>query len=95
MPNPVIAKCPICAEALSVARLECASCGTRIEGSFALGRFHQLSAEQLEFLETFIKHRGNVVKVKDQLRQPLAQRVVPMANNPLKPFLSFFTPSAV
>ena len=67
MPNPVIAKCPICAEALSVARLECASCGTRIEGSFALGRFHQLSAEQLEFLETFIKARGNFKDVEREL----------------------------
>ncbi|TMG50343.1 MAG: DUF2089 family protein, partial [Chloroflexi bacterium] len=39
MSNPVIARCPICADALTVARLECAGCGTRIEGSFALGRF--------------------------------------------------------
>ena len=37
--NPVIARCPICADTLNVARLECVSCGTRLEGSFALGRF--------------------------------------------------------
>ena len=67
MANPVIARCPICAEALSVARLECASCGTRIEGSFALGRFHQLSSEQLDFLETFIKARGNFKDVEREL----------------------------
>ena len=67
MANPVIARCPICAEALSVARLECASCGTRIEGSFALGRFHQLTAEQLDFLETFIKARGNFKDVEREL----------------------------
>ena len=67
MANPVIARCPICAETLSVARLECASCGTRIEGSFALGRFHQLTAEQLEFLETFIKARGNFKDVEREL----------------------------
>src|SRR5436309_541446 len=67
MANPVIARCPICAEALSVARLECVSCGTRIEGSFALGRFHQLSAEQLDFLETFIKARGNFKDVEREL----------------------------
>jgi hypothetical protein len=67
MSNPVIARCPICAEALSVARLECASCGTRIEGSFALGRFHQLTAEQLDFLETFIKARGNFKDVEREL----------------------------
>ena len=67
MANPVIARCPICAEALTVARLECAGCGTRIEGSFALGRFHQLTAEQLEFLETFIKARGNFKDVEREL----------------------------
>jgi hypothetical protein len=67
MTNPVIAKCPICAEALTVARLECVSCGTRIEGSFVLGRFHQLSAEQLDFLETFIRARGNFKDVEREL----------------------------
>ena len=67
MSNPVIARCPICADALTVARLECAGCGTRIEGSFALGRFHQLSPEQLEFLETFIKARGNFKDVEREL----------------------------
>ena len=67
MANPVIARCPICSEALRVTRLECESCGTRLEGSFALGRFHQLSAEQLEFLETFIKARGNFKDVEREL----------------------------
>jgi len=67
MANPVIARCPICAESLSVARLECASCGTRIEGSFALGRFHQLGADQLDFLETFIRARGNFKDVEREL----------------------------
>lgn len=67
MANPVIGRCPICAEALAVARLECAACGTRIEGSFALGRFHQLTTEQLDFLETFIKARGNFKDVEREL----------------------------
>src|SRR5712691_12329963 len=65
--NPVIARCPICAETLAVARLDCAACGTRIEGSFALGRFHRLSPEQLEFLEVFIKARGNFKDVEREL----------------------------
>jgi hypothetical protein len=67
MSNPVIARCPICADTLSVARLECSSCGTRIEGSFALGRFHHLTPDQLEFLETFIKARGNFKDVEREL----------------------------
>src|SRR5438445_9572558 len=67
MANPVIARCPICSESLRVTRLECESCGTRLEGSFVLGRFHQLTAEQLEFLETFIKARGNFKDVEREL----------------------------
>jgi len=65
--NPVIAKCPICAEELQVMRLECEGCGTRLEGTFALGRFHALVPEQLEFLETFIRARGNVKDVEREL----------------------------
>ena len=67
MPNPVIARCPICADSLQVSRLECAGCGTRLEGSFSLGRFHTLTAEQLEFLETFIRARGNFKDVEREL----------------------------
>jgi len=70
MANPVIARCPICAETLSVTRLECASCGTRLEGSFALGRFHQLTPDQLEFLETFIRGRGNFKDVERETFVP-------------------------
>ncbi len=67
MANPVIARCPICAETLRVVRLECESCGTRLEGSFALGRFNALTAEQLEFLGTFIRARGNFKEVEREL----------------------------
>lgn len=67
MANPVIAKCPICAEPLRVVRLDCDACGTRLEGSFSLGRFHALAPEQLEFLETFIRARGNVKDVEREL----------------------------
>jgi hypothetical protein len=65
--NPVVAKCPICSEQLKVSRLECDSCGTRLEGSFSLGRFHALSSDQLEFLETFIRARGNFKDIEREL----------------------------
>ncbi len=55
----VIGRCPICSAQLRVVRLECGSCGTRLEGSFSLGRFHSLTPEQLEFIEAFIRARGN------------------------------------
>lgn len=63
----VIGKCPICSAQLRVVRLECGSCGTRLEGSFSLGRFHSLAPEQLEFLEVFIRARGNFKDVEREL----------------------------
>src|SRR6266542_5303412 len=67
MANPVVAKCPICSEQLKVVRLECDSCGTRLEGSFSLGRFHALASDQLEFLEAFIRARGSFKDVEREL----------------------------
>src|SRR5688500_1311500 len=63
----VIGRCPICSHQLRVVRLECSGCGTRLEGSFSLGRFHSLSAEQLEFLEVFVRARGNFKDVEREL----------------------------
>jgi len=65
--NPVIGRCPICSESLKVVRLECEGCGTRLEGNFTLGRFQSLTADQLEFLETFIRARGNFKDVEREL----------------------------
>ncbi len=48
-------------------RLECESCGTRLEGSFTLGRFQALSDDQLVFLETFIRCRGNFKDVEREM----------------------------
>src|SRR3982074_2847646 len=67
MANPVVARCPICTEQLHVVRLECESCGTRLEASSSLGRFHSLAHEQLEFLEVFIRARGNFKDVEREL----------------------------
>ena len=38
-----------------------------MEGSFSLGRFHGLAPEQLEFLETFIRARGNFKDIEREL----------------------------
>jgi hypothetical protein len=65
--NPVVARCPVCAEQLNVVRLECDGCGTSLQGSFSLGRFHTLAPEQLEFLEVFIRARGNFKDVEREL----------------------------
>jgi hypothetical protein len=38
-----------------------------LEGQFSLGRFYQLSPEQLAFVETFIRCEGKLTRVQDEL----------------------------
>ncbi|HEV2109226.1 MAG TPA: DUF2089 domain-containing protein [Thermomicrobiales bacterium] len=63
----VIGQCPICADELHVTRLHCETCGTAIEGRFRLSRFQRLTAEQLAFLEAFVKNRGIIKDVEAEL----------------------------
>ncbi len=63
----VLGRCPVCGEELSVTRLDCGTCDTRIEGRFQLGRFQRLSADQLGFVEVFIKNRGIIKDVEAEL----------------------------
>ncbi len=67
MAHTVLGRCPVCGEGLEVARLHCPSCDTSIEGRFALARFYQLSAEQIAFLELFVRCEGKLTKVQDEL----------------------------
>jgi hypothetical protein len=65
--NQIIGQCPICKETLQVTRLYCPNCDTAIEGHFALGRFHQLSTDQLAFVETFVRCEGKINRVGEEL----------------------------
>lgn len=57
---PVSGSCPVCGDALIVTRLHCPHCDTVMEGRFALGRFHELSREQLSFAELFMRCEGKL-----------------------------------
>ena len=65
--HPVPCTCPVCGEDLTVTRLHCRSCDSVLEGQFGLGRFNQLSAEQLHFVETFVRCEGKINKVQEEL----------------------------
>ncbi len=65
--HTVMGRCPVCEGALEVVRLQCRSCATAIEGRFALGGFHSLSKEQLQFAEVFVRNRGNIKDVEREL----------------------------
>lgn len=63
-----ISKCPACgSNAFEVARFRCTTCGTEIEGAFSISRLANLSAENLDFVETFIRCRGNIKEVEREL----------------------------
>lgn len=62
-----IGRCPVCGGNLDVTRLNCPSCDTSIEGRFETCKFCQLPTEQRDFIETFIRCRGNIREVEREL----------------------------
>lgn len=65
--NEALGKCPVCKEDMEVTRLHCDRCNTTIEGSFSLCRYCRLTKEQKQFIETFLKCRGNIKEVEKDL----------------------------
>lgn len=64
MPRPILTKCPVCGEALTVTKLHCSSCHTAVEGRFEPCRFCRLTGEQQHFVEVFLTARGNIKEVE-------------------------------
>lgn len=56
----ISAICPACGGALEIVLLECPTCHLKIEGRFATCKYCQLSSEERQFLDLFIKSRGNI-----------------------------------
>jgi|SRR6056297_878956 len=67
MANKIIGQCPVCGADMLVTELECPHCHTKVSGKFELGKFSQLDPEQLEFVEVFIKLRGNIKEVEEEM----------------------------
>jgi hypothetical protein len=63
-----IGKCPACEHTqYEIAKLRCRNCGTTVEGSFGASRLGSLPAEHQEFIEVFIRCRGNIKDVEREL----------------------------
>ena len=67
MEYKVISRCPVCGGKMKVIKLKCGSCSTLIENNFTLSKFEYLSLEQLNFIETFVRCRGNIKDVEREL----------------------------
>ncbi|MFZ5987830.1 MAG: DUF2089 domain-containing protein [Bacillota bacterium] len=67
MGKEVLGKCPICNSETTVTKIYCDTCNTSIEGRFDLCKFCRLTAEQKQFIDVFIKCRGNIKEVEKEL----------------------------
>ncbi len=65
--NQVLGSCPVCQSELAVTELHCEQCETTISGQFFLNPFSQLSAEQLAFIELFVRAEGKLNRVGQEL----------------------------
>jgi hypothetical protein len=64
---PIPGRCPVCGEVLEITRLHCRQCDTTIEGHFFASRLARLTAEQLQFVETFLQCEGTIKRVEKEL----------------------------
>lgn len=62
-----VGACPSCDSAMVVRRLECPNCGVAVEGHFDGGPLARLSRDQLSFVETFMRARGKIKDVEEEL----------------------------
>ena len=65
--NPALTQCPVCKDELVITRLQCQTCNTAIEGHFFGGPFANLSHEQMEFIEVFVRSEGKLTRMEDEL----------------------------
>jgi len=67
--NQLPDKCPICQGNVIVTRFYCPDCQTSVEGNFAAQQspFHNLTADQMNFLLTFVRSEGRLNRMEEIL----------------------------
>ncbi len=66
----IIEKCPACQNDVIVTRVRCTRCECEVIGEFQPTIFNRLTPENLAFVETFVRLRGNVKEMTRELRVP-------------------------
>ncbi len=64
--KPSLNKCPVCGGDLVVSRYHCEACDTTIEGRFENSAFPGLTAEQIEFVKTFVRLEGRINRIEQE-----------------------------
>jgi len=65
--HPALSQCPVCKSDLVITKLHCRTCETTIEGDFFGGPFGQLTRDQLNFVETFVRCEGKLNRMEGEL----------------------------
>lgn len=68
MAHPAPRTCPVCDGEMMITRLYCPECDLTMEGRFSFGGgLGNLSLEQLEFVEIFVRSEGKINRVQKEL----------------------------
>lgn len=72
----LVSQCPVCQQSLKISALQCPDCGLELRNSFEMSIFDKLDNDQYDFLMTFLKHRGNLKNLQEELQisYPLAKK---------------------
>ena len=91
----IVKKCPACGGAdFVLEKIRCIECGTAVEGSFKAGKLGSLPVEHQDFIEVFVRCRGNIKDVEkvlgisyltvrgklDRVVQALGYETLPVSN---------------
>jgi hypothetical protein len=68
MQRHVPTTCPSCSETMHITEFTCPRCSTRVQGDFPASGLLRLKQEQLEFVEVFLRCRGNIKEVERDLK---------------------------
>ena len=63
----ILTRCPACKGKLSTKTLFCTDCGLELSNDFELSNFDYLDDDDMTFLITFLKARGNLSELQDML----------------------------
>lgn len=65
--HPLPGECPVCHGEMVITSMQCRECDTIINGRFYSGPFSTLSAEQMTFVEMFVRNEGKINRMEGEL----------------------------
>ena len=63
----LLSECPACGGNMVIRSMQCPNCNLELRNDFELSRFDQLNEQQLAFLLSFLRNRGNLSLLQDEM----------------------------